>query len=199
MLGSPFIAVLIDKAGEIWYNFLKQISRIRKRFMQLSDAIRDRRSVRKYVEYDMPDEDIRTILEAGMLAPSAKNTRPWEFVVLKSREAKERAMKVHPFAKHLEKASIGILVCASTKKPEVAEMGFFPQDCGASIENILLQSLDLGYGSCWCGIYPNETRVEDFMREFGLDSLPIALVVVGRAETMPDIKGFYDDKKVKII
>jgi len=166
--------------------------------MNVSEAIKNRRSIRKYKSgIKIPDEHIKTILEAGMMAPSAKNSRPWEFVVLKSEEAKEKALNIHPYAKHLKDASVGIIVCA---KPcdGVAE-GFFPQDCGASIENILLQALDLGYGSCWCGIYPREDRVELFKKEFKIDSVPLALVVIGVSDEEPQAKGYYDESVVRII
>ena len=128
--------------------------------MNVTEAIRARRSIRKYVPHvKMPEEHLHAILEAAMHAPSACNSRPWEFVVLQSDKAKEDALSIHPYASHLRDASLGILVCADEKAQSGIAKGFFPQDCGAAIENILLQSLELGYGSCWCGIYPNAERV----------------------------------------
>lgn len=165
--------------------------------MEIYNAIRNRRSVRSYSKYEMPQEDIKIILEAAMHAPSAKNTRPWEFVVLKSQDAKDKAMEIHPFSKHLKDASIAIIVCADVSNLETLKMGYFPQDCGAAIENILLQSLDLGYGSCWCGIYPDNERVTNFKKEFEIDSIPVALVIIGKAESIPNKKGYYEEGKVK--
>ena len=165
--------------------------------MNVSEAIRKRRSIRKYKPgYEIPQEHIKKMLEAAMMAPSAKNTRPWEFVVLKSDEAKQKAIEIHPYAKHLKDASIGILVCA---KPSDVTPGYYPQDCGAAIENILLQALELGYGTCWCGIYPREERVEPFKKAFDIDSIPLGLVVVGVANEEPNAKGFYDESLVKTI
>ncbi len=167
--------------------------------MNVTDAIRNRRSIRKYINYKIPKEDIYKILEAGMMAPSAKNTRPWEFVVLESDEAKNKAAQIHPFAKHLKDASIGILVCANTENELVREMGYYPQDCGAAIQNMLLESLELGYGSCWCGLYPSEERVRDFKKEFFLETIPVALVIVGKTEDKPDSRGYYEEGKVKYL
>lgn len=169
--------------------------------MNLKDAVRERRSIRKYKSgIEIPDEHLKTILEAGMMAPSACNTRPWEFVVIKSDEAKEKALQIHPAARHLKDASLGIIVCA---KPEAQEgtpaSGFYPQDCGAAIENMLLQALDLGYGSCWCGIYPREERVENFKKTFGISSLPMALVVIGVSDEEPKAKGYFDESRVTIL
>ena len=167
--------------------------------MNVSDAIRNRRSIRKYIDYKIPDEDIHKILEAGMMAPSAKNTRPWEFVVLKSDDAKNKAAKIHPFAKHLKEASIGIIVCANIENELVKEMGYYPQDCGAAIQNMLLESLELGYGSCWCGLYPLEERVKDFKKEFSLETIPVALVVIGKTEDKPSARGYFEESKVKYL
>ena len=168
--------------------------------MNLNEAIRKRRSVRKYKSgIIIPDEHIRTILESAMMAPSARNTRPWEFVVLKSDEAKQKAIDIHPYAGHLKKASIGIVICARPDLQEGIAEGFFPQDCGAAVENILLSSLELGYGSCWCGIYPREDRVEMFREAFNLSNTPMALIVIGKADEEPNSKGFYEESKVTII
>ena len=67
--------------------------------MDIHSAIRQRRSIRKYKTGSaVSDEDIKKILEAAMMAPSACNTRPWEFIVFKSEEARERVLKIHPRA-----------------------------------------------------------------------------------------------------
>ena len=168
--------------------------------MNVTEAILKRRSVRKYKKgLDIPETDIKTILNAAMHAPSACNSRPWEFVVLQSDKAKEDALSIHPYASHLRDASIGILVCADEKAQSGIAKGFFPQDCGAAIENILLQSLELGYGSCWCGIYPNAERVQMFRDKFGIASTPIALVVIGKANETPACRGHYDESRVRIL
>lgn len=168
--------------------------------MNVSEAILNRRSIRKYKSgHEMPDEDLKIILNAAMHAPSACNSRPWEFVVIKSAEAKEKVLKLHPYAKHLENASLAILVCARPDLQQGIAEGFYPQDCGAAIENILLQSLELGYGSCWCGIYPREERAEMFKKEFNLTSVPFALVVIGVPDDSPAEKGFYDESIVTVL
>jgi nitroreductase len=53
--------------------------------MDLFNAIRDRKSIRKFKQASVPDEDINKILDAGRLAPSANNTQPWSFVVIKDK------------------------------------------------------------------------------------------------------------------
>ena len=53
--------------------------------MDLFDSIQGRKSIRRFKQTPVPDEDIKKILDAGRLAPSANNTQPWSFIVLKNR------------------------------------------------------------------------------------------------------------------
>ena len=166
--------------------------------MNTLETIRSRRSIRKYKPgVEIPNEDIKQILEAAMMAPSACNTRPWEFVVIKDRSKLEEIMAVHPYASMLKTASLAIIVCA---KPELQDgicPGYFPEDCGAATQNILLSAAALGYGTCWCGVYPMESRMEAIKKVIGVDSVPFSVVAMGVADEAPAARGFYDEERVK--
>lgn len=166
--------------------------------MDCSEAIRARRSVRKYKKGEkIPPEHIRMMLEAAMSAPSAVNSRLWEFYVTESDEIKERLMQAHPASRMLETAFAAIIVCG---RPDLQpKHGFWPQDCGAAIENILLQATALGYGTCWCGCYPTEPRTSQVQEVLGCESIPVAIVAVGVPDESPARKGFYDETRVKFI
>jgi nitroreductase len=58
--------------------------------MDLFDAIKGRKSIRRFKQTPVPDELITKILDAGRLAPSANNTQPWKFIVIKDREVLRR-------------------------------------------------------------------------------------------------------------
>lgn len=65
--------------------------------MDCTEALRARRSVRKFKQgVKIPSEHLRLRLEAAMMAPSAVNSRPWEFYVVERRETLERLMQAHP-------------------------------------------------------------------------------------------------------
>ena len=164
--------------------------------MQCYEAIRARRSVRKYKKgAQIPADDVKKMLEAAMMAPSAVNSRPWEFYVTDRREMLDKLMQAHPASKMLETASLAIVVCG---RPDLQpKHNFWQQDCGATIENILLQALDLGYGTCWCGCYPSEPRTSLVKEVLGCDSVPVAIVAVGVADESPAAKGFYDETRVR--
>jgi nitroreductase len=162
-----------------------------------SEAIRARRSVRKFKEgVELSQAQIDSLLEAAMMAPSARNLRPWEFVVVQNRGTMEELRKAHPFSSMLKSASLAIVLCAL---PAGEEYGFFQQDCGAAAENLLLQAVDLGLAACWCGVYPKEERVVPIRKILGVDSLPVALIAIGAADEEPVARGFYDKSKVRYI
>lgn len=169
--------------------------------MNVTQAIRDRRSVRKFQKgVVIPQEHMDLMLEAAMMAPSACNARPWEFVVVQDKEYRKKIVEIAPFSRPILEASAAILVCG---RPDLQEnspaFGFFPQDCGAAIENILLQALELGYGTVWCGLYPVEDRVTNIQQLLALSSIPIAVIAVGKAAEMPEAKGYYDKQRVRYI
>ena len=145
--------------------------------MDALEALYTRRSIRKYTGDPVSEEDLRTILEAGMNAPSANNRQPWHFIVVDGRDKLDAMMTVHPYARMLAEAPIGILVVADTSKSP----RFFQQDCAAAIENILLAARALGLGTCWTGVYPDEGRVAGLRKVFGIPDpfAPFALVALG--------------------
>ena len=168
--------------------------------MDTLDAIRSRRSIRRYdPEAGVPREHVVQLLEAAMMAPSACNTRPWEFVVAESREVKERIMKAMPYTQMLATASLAIVICGRPDLQENICEGFWPQDCGAAAQNVLLAAKELGYGTCWCGCYPLEHRVQEMQKILDVSSIPVAVIAVGKADESPDARGFFDEKKVKYL
>jgi len=167
--------------------------------MNTSDAIRSRRSIRKYVKgAQIPQEHYDMILEAAMMAPSACNRRPWEFIVIENEEKKEELLKNHPFTKMLQTATAAIIVCGRPDLQKGICEGFWPQDCGAAIQNLLLQAKELGYGTCWCGLYPT-SRAEVFQELLGITSVPMAVIAIGVPDEEPEARGFFEESRVTYI
>ncbi len=168
--------------------------------MNTLDAIKFRRSIRKYdPDAEVLQEHITQMLEAAMMAPSACNRRPWEFVVVKSREVKEKIMKVMPYTQMLATAPLAIVICGRPELQENICPGFWPEDCGAAAQNILLVAEELGYGTCWCGCYPLEQRVEDMQKVLSVSSIPFAVIAVGKAKETPNARGFLDETRIKYL
>ena len=165
--------------------------------MDCTQAIRGRRSIRRFKPgAAIPRADVERMLEAAMMAPSACNTRPWEFFVVENPDTKAELRAVHPFAPMLESASLAIVVCALPEAQEGRCAGFWPLDCGAAVENLLLQAHALGYGTCWCGCWPLEDRAAAVRDVLRAKSVPVALIAVGEPDEDPPARGFYQADKV---
>ena len=163
------------------------------------DVIRERKSVRNFVsEAGVSEGQIRELLEAAMLAPSACNSRPWKFIVVQNRGKLCEITSIHPYTQMLTTASCAIVVCADLSLQRGVSEGFFPQDCGAATQNILLQAAALGLGTCWCGIYPKMDKVKDFRSLFELpDSVvPFCVIAIGVPAEEMGGRGFYEEGKV---
>jgi nitroreductase len=168
------------------------------------DAIRGRHSIRKYKpDAEVTREQLDTLLEAAMLAPSACNTRPWEFVVVRGRDMLNKIADAHPYAQMLRTASLAIIVCGLPDVQKDIATGYFPQDCAAATENILLAAAGMGLGTCWCGVYPREERIPDMKRLLGIESasasVPFNVIAVGVPDESPAPRGSYEKGKVRYI
>ncbi|MDR2932651.1 MAG: nitroreductase family protein [Oscillospiraceae bacterium] len=171
--------------------------------MTVTQAIQARRSIRRFKKgADITQEQIETMLKAAMMAPSACNTRPWQFIVIKDRAKLDAIASVHPYAKMLGDASLAIVVCALPSVQEGIAEGYFPEDCGACTQNILLAATELGLGSCWCGVYPKEARIDEMREILGIedrDIVPFNVIVLGVADEAPQARGFFEESKVRYL
>ena len=168
--------------------------------MDATEAIRVRRSIRKYVAgAEIPEEHLKLMLEAAMMAPSASNTRPWDFTVVKSLMKRAEIAAVHPYAGMLPKASLAVVVGARPDLLPGDMREFWPQDCAAATENLLIQAAALGYGAVWCGVYPDMQRVGQIKAILGGESVPFCVIAVGVPNEKPAARGYYDPQRVRIL
>jgi nitroreductase len=147
--------------------------------MDTLEAIRTRRSVRRYKDQPVAEELVRKLLAAAMSAPSARNAQPWQFVVIDDGRILADIAEINPNAQMARQAPLGILVCgdlALEKSP-----GYWVVDCSAAVENILLAAHALGLGAVWTGVFPREERIEGLRKLLSLPDGIIAhsLVLVG--------------------
>jgi nitroreductase len=147
--------------------------------MDTIKAIKTRRSIRKFKDKPVENDKITMIIEAGMYAPSARNEQPWHFIVVDSEYLKLQLMEAHPYAQMLKGAPVAILVCADTKL-ELSE-GYWPIDCSAATQNILLAAHSCGLGAVWLGVHPRQERKNAISRIFKLPANiePFSLIALG--------------------
>ena len=159
--------------------------------MDAIEAIRTRRSIRRYTREPVPDDVIAEILKAAMSAPSAGNQQPWQFVIITDRGLCEEIPTFHPYAQMVREAPVAILVCGDLRLESY--QGYWVQDCSAATQNILLAAHAKGLGAVWVGIYPKEDRVKRLQKLLGLPNqvIPLALIPVGiPAERVPPANRF---------
>jgi nitroreductase len=155
------------------------------------EAIRTRRSIRRYTGESVPDDVLTDILKAAMSAPSAGNQQPWQFVVVTDRTLREAIAHFHPYAQMVPEAPVAIVVCGDLRLEHYK--GYWVQDCSAATQNILLAAHAKGLGAVWVGIYPVEDRVRRLQQLLALPTqvVPLALVPVGiPAERVPAANRF---------
>lgn len=156
--------------------------------------IMKRKSIRQYTEKQISNEDILTMLKSGMQAPSATNQQPWEFVVIKNRNTLDELSKVSRGAWMLAQAPLCIHVFMrdGLNKPDMA-----PQDLGACVENIMLEATNLGLGSCWIGVFPEEDRVTKIKELLQIkNGTPFANIAIGYPKNEEDVKVRFDESRI---
>jgi nitroreductase len=115
--------------------------------MEVLEAIRKRRSIRRFRSETIPDETLRLILEAGRLAPSAGNRQPWRFIVVKDAERKRALAEATNNYLFIADAPVIIVALGD---PNVSSR-WFRQDPMIAVEHMVLAATALGYGTCWIG------------------------------------------------
>ena len=142
--------------------------------MNTLEAISERRSIRKYQDKPLPDEVVRQILEAAVLAPSGKNSQPWRFYVVREDKRAEMVRVMREGMAHAQEAGVPLGSAEWTARimertPVTvfvfngnAPLDARPEDLGAllggsvavqaigaAIQNMLLAAVELGVGSLW--------------------------------------------------
>ena len=116
--------------------------------MDVLEAIRERRSIRNYEPRAVPEEKVTQILEAGRWAPSASNSQPWKFIVVKDKEVRNELARVATYGRFISQAPVAIAVVID---PHASNHPV--EDGAAATQNMLLAAHALGLGTCWIGSY----------------------------------------------
>ncbi len=174
----------------------------------LLDAIRERRSIRKYQAKEVPKQLVEDVLAAAGWAPSAHNAQPWRFLVISKQSIKRelalamseawvkdltgdgmtideglRKSRVERFTN----APVLILACLSMEgmqkfrdhRRQIVEHDLAVQSLGAAIENMLLAAHTSGLGGCW---FCAPAFCKDTLRKvlkIPADIEPHALIILG--------------------
>ncbi|MCM8784360.1 MAG: nitroreductase family protein [Candidatus Omnitrophica bacterium] len=143
--------------------------------MELMEAVNKRRSVRNYRDRPVEEEKLKRVLEAGRLAPSAKNLQEWRFIIVRDKNKRLELMSAAKGQKFVSEAPIVIVACAvNTDYKMTCGQYAYPIDVAIALTHISLKAVEEGLGTCFIGAFyedkvkeilsiPSEVRVVELM------------------------------------
>jgi nitroreductase len=120
--------------------------------MNVSDAIRTERAVRKFLEKPLPDDVVRAILNAGRRPQSSKNNQAWQFVAVRDKSTLRELSRCGEWAGHIA----GAALCVAILTPSPTEKFQTMFDAGQAAAYMQLAAWELGIGSCPASLYDFE-------------------------------------------
>ncbi len=156
--------------------------------MELLDAIRGRRSIRRFKQAKVDDATLLSLVEAATLAPSGGNAQPLRYVIVRSPAQVKSVFDLVAWAAHVRPRrtpvwganapAAFIAVCATAG----ADNALVFADAGAAIQSMLLRAVDLGLGCCWLGAF-NKGKADETLKLKDLNC--VFLVAVGCPDESP--------------
>ena len=161
---------------------------------ELTEAIKGRRSIRKYEEKDVPEDILNQILESVKWAPSWANTQCWEVIVVKDADTKEKlqgTLVKNPATKAMVQAPVVLVLCGKLESSGyyngavTTKFGdWFMFDLGIATQNICLAAYDLGLGTVIVGLFDHNKAKEILGVPEGYDL--VAMVPMGYPAKNPE-------------
>ena len=146
--------------------------------MNVMEAIRKRKSVRKYLNKKVEEDKLFAVLEAGRLAPSASNRQEWRFIIVRDQVSKKKLAEAANNQSFIAEASIVIAACAETDEHVMScGQACYPIDVAIALDHITLAAVELGLGTCWIGAF-DEKKVKQIL-EIPSEVRVVALMPLG--------------------
>jgi len=120
--------------------------------MNVSEAIRTKRAIRKFQDKPLPDDVVKAILNAGRRSQSSKNEQEWQFIAIRDKAILKALSETGTYAGHLAGAALGVAIL--TPDPEGKFQIMF--DAGQAAAFMQLAAWELGVGSVPASIYEPE-------------------------------------------
>ncbi len=159
-------------------------------------AIKTRQSIRKFTSEPISEEILNTILSAGLYAPTAKNKRPYHFIVIRDQQLLSELAQDNSNVAMIKSAPCSIVVCGDKNIEGIKE--FLYEDCSAATQNMLLSIHGLGLGGVWCGVVANSDwrKLLIDKLELPLKLEPIAVIAFGWPDEAKELCSRWDSGKI---
>ena len=165
----------------------------------LIQTIMTRTTIRAFQDKPVSDETVELLLKAATAAPSAKNSQPWSFVVIRNRALLEKLGDSLPNAKMTATAPVALVICGVLDKALPGEAReYWIQDAAAATENFLLAVHALGLGAVWTGVHPISERIRIIREALHLPEgvEPFCLIPFGYPAVPASVKDKWDPSVV---
>jgi len=148
--------------------------------MSITELLLTRRSIRKYRQEQISQDNLHSILEAGRYAPSASNGQPWRFIVLTDQDIKDKLSR-RQWSGFVRDSAVTIVGCAY--EGDAYSRRWSTVDTTIALENMVIAGWGLGIGSCWIGDFDEAEvrRILEVPKEWKI----IALISFGYPEEIP--------------
>jgi nitroreductase len=130
--------------------------------MDLMDAIRARRSIRNYLDRPVEEEKLLAVLEAGRLAPSAKNMQDWKFIVVRDAATRQKLAGAARDQLFVGQAPVVIAACGTSDLVMTCGQPAYAIDVAIALDHMTLAAAALDLGTCWIGAF-YEDRVKEIL------------------------------------
>ena len=128
--------------------------------MDVFEAVKTRRSIRKYQDRNVEQEKIKKILESARLSPSACNNQPWHFIVVSEKTARQSLFPAYP-REWFAKAPVIIVACVMPEASWIRKDGeaYWKVDAAIAVQDMVLVAHELGLGTCWVAAF-DEAKIK---------------------------------------
>jgi nitroreductase len=152
--------------------------------MEVKEAILNRRSIRKYIQREINQEEIMEILEAARWAPSGLNNQPWRFVIVKEKKEKLATFTKYSYIIRGADICVAVFLDHTSSYDRTKDL----LSIGAAIQNMLLRAYSLGIGACWLGEILNKKDEVNALLEIPPEMELVAVISFGYPAERPIVK-----------
>ena len=124
--------------------------------MNLMQTIRARRSIRDFLERQVEEEKLLAVLEAGRLAPSARNMQDWRFIVVRDAATRQKLAEAARDQQFVGKAPVVIAACGTSDLVMTCGQPAYAIDVAIAVDHMTLAAASLDLGTCWIGAFYEE-------------------------------------------
>ena len=151
--------------------------------MTFDEIVKARRSIRAYKDTPVERDTLLAVLEAGRLAPSARNRQEWHFTVVTNQKLREQLAVACCGQSMVAQAPAAIVVWGTKEHVMTCKQSAASVDCSIALTHMMLKATELGLGTCWLGAF----KADEVSQALSLpaDAIIVAVTPLGYPDEAP--------------